>query len=57
MIRVALIGCGRIAGHHCEAIKSVEGVKLAAVCDLEGEKAKTMVKNLRLGRIVTTAKC
>ena len=38
-LNVALIGCGRIAGHHCKAIADVEGVELAAVCDLEIEKA------------------
>ena len=39
-LNVALIGCGRIAGHHCRAIAKVEGVELAAVCDLEAEKAE-----------------
>ena len=39
-LNVALIGCGRIAGHHCRAIAGVEGVELAAVCDLELEKAE-----------------
>ena len=39
-LNVALIGCGRIAGHHCQAIAEVEGVELAAVCDLEVEKAE-----------------
>ena len=39
-LNVALIGCGRIAGHHCRAIAEVEGVVLAAVCDLEIEKAE-----------------
>ncbi|OHC75535.1 MAG: dehydrogenase [Rhodospirillales bacterium RIFCSPLOWO2_12_FULL_58_28] len=39
-IRVALIGCGRIAGHHCRAISSVEGIELAAVCDLIDERAQ-----------------
>ncbi len=38
-ITVALIGCGRIAGHHCKAISETEGVELAAVCDLVDEKA------------------
>lgn len=38
-LKVALIGCGRIAGHHCRAIAGVHGVELAAVCDLEIEKA------------------
>ncbi|MEE2698244.1 MAG: Gfo/Idh/MocA family oxidoreductase [Pseudomonadota bacterium] len=38
-LNVALIGCGRVAGHHCRAIAEVDGVELAAVCDLEIEKA------------------
>jgi len=38
-LKIALIGCGRIAGHHCKSIAEVDGVELAAVCDLEKEKA------------------
>jgi UDP-N-acetyl-2-amino-2-deoxyglucuronate dehydrogenase len=39
-ISVALIGCGRIAGHHIRSIDAVSGVALIAVCDLEIEKAE-----------------
>ena len=39
-MKVALIGCGRIAGHHCASIARTDGVELAAVCDLEKEKAE-----------------
>ncbi|MBM09219.1 MAG: dehydrogenase [Magnetovibrio sp.] len=39
-IRVALIGCGRIAGHHCAALTATTDVSLAAVCDLDIEKAE-----------------
>lgn len=39
MLKVALIGCGRIAGHHCRSIAEVNGIELAAVCDLEIAKA------------------
>ena len=39
-INVALIGCGRIAGHHINSIGAVEGVNLAAVCDLDAAKAR-----------------
>ncbi len=39
-VRVAIIGCGRIAGHHCRSIAQVGGVELAAVCDLVPEKAQ-----------------
>lgn len=43
-LRVALIGCGRIAGHHCRSIAANEGVALAAVCDLVPEKAEAYAK-------------
>lgn len=37
--RVGLIGCGRIAKVHAEAIRRVEGLSLTAVCDIdEGRK-------------------
>jgi len=32
--KVAVIGCGRIAGHNCRAIMNTEGLELVAVCDL-----------------------
>ncbi len=38
-LRIALIGCGRIAGHHCQSIREVDGVEIAAVCDLDRAKA------------------
>jgi UDP-N-acetyl-2-amino-2-deoxyglucuronate dehydrogenase len=38
-VNVAIIGCGRISGHHCRSIAQTEGVKLVAVCDLAIEKA------------------
>ena len=37
--KVAVIGCGRIAGHNCRAIGRTMGLELVAVCDLEIEKA------------------
>ena len=39
-IRVAVIGCGRISGHHCRSITRTEGVELVAVCDLVLERAE-----------------
>lgn len=39
-LSVAVIGCGRIAGHHCRSIREVDGVRLAAVCDLVEAKAR-----------------
>jgi predicted dehydrogenase len=37
--KVAIIGCGRIAGHNCRAVMETKGLELVAVCDLEIEKA------------------
>jgi predicted dehydrogenase len=39
-LSVALVGCGRIAGHHARSIAQLDGVRLAAVCDLVVDKAK-----------------
>lgn len=38
--KVAIIGCGRISGHHCRSIVQAEGATLVAVCDLELSKAE-----------------
>ncbi len=41
--KIALLGCGRIAKRHAEIIttKTVRGVELAAVCDVNSERAET----------------
>ncbi len=39
-IKVAVIGCGRIAGHHCKNIYENPNLELAAVCDLDLSKAE-----------------
>lgn len=43
-VRVAVVGCGRVAGHHCRSILRADGVKLAAVCDLIPEKVAAYSK-------------
>jgi len=39
-INIAIVGCGRIAGHHCNSIVSTKGINLVGICDLEIDKAK-----------------
>lgn len=39
-IRIALVGCGRISANHFDAIARVEGLVLAAVCDVDGSRAR-----------------
>ena len=43
-LNVALVGCGRVAGHHCRALKEVPGIRLAALCDLDIAKADAYAK-------------
>lgn len=40
MVRVGVVGCGVVHGTHCEAIKNIDGAKLAAVYDVVPERAK-----------------
>lgn len=39
-LNIALIGCGRISGHHAQSIRNTHGIRLAAVCDLEKSRAE-----------------
>jgi UDP-N-acetyl-2-amino-2-deoxyglucuronate dehydrogenase len=39
-VRLALVGCGRIAGTHFTAIREVDGIELVAVCDAVEERAR-----------------
>lgn len=39
-IRIALVGCGRIAKNHLEAIERIDGLTLAGVCDSVPERAR-----------------
>ncbi len=47
-LKVALIGCGRIAGHHCRSIAAVSGIELAAVCDLDIAKAEAYATDFQI---------
>jgi UDP-N-acetyl-2-amino-2-deoxyglucuronate dehydrogenase len=39
VLNVAIIGCGRVSGHHCRSIVETPGAELIAVCDLVASKA------------------
>ncbi|HYV98226.1 MAG TPA: Gfo/Idh/MocA family oxidoreductase [Gemmatimonadaceae bacterium] len=39
-IRIALVGCGRIAQNHFDAIRRVDGLELVAVCDVIEKRAR-----------------
>lgn len=38
-VKIGIIGCGRVSGHHCRSIVETAGAELVAVCDLIPEKA------------------
>src|SRR5688572_10835137 len=38
--RIALVGCGRISKNHFDAIERIEGLELAAVCDIVEDRAR-----------------
>ena len=39
-VRVALVGCGRIAGNHFDALRNVDGLSLVAVSDTNEQRAR-----------------
>ena len=39
-VRVALVGCGRISRNHLDAIDRIDGLVLAAVCDVVADRAR-----------------
>ncbi len=50
MINIGLIGAGRIAGHHIQAIKKFKSFKIIAFCDLQLNK----IQNHKLGNKVNS---
>ena len=48
-IKIAIIGCGRISGHHCRSIVAADGAEIVAVCDLVAEKARAYGEEFGIG--------
>jgi UDP-N-acetyl-2-amino-2-deoxyglucuronate dehydrogenase len=44
ILKIAIIGCGRIAGHHCRSVVNINHSQLVAVCDLDIAKANNYGK-------------
>jgi D-apiose dehydrogenase len=55
-LRAGLIGCGFFAQNHLHAWRDIEGVELAAVCDLDAAKAKRAAEDFGAARHYTDAK-
>jgi UDP-N-acetyl-2-amino-2-deoxyglucuronate dehydrogenase len=45
VVRVALVGCGRISGNHVSAIDKIDGLELVAVADVETERAAAVAQD------------
>jgi UDP-N-acetyl-2-amino-2-deoxyglucuronate dehydrogenase len=45
-IRLGLVGCGRISKNHFDAIAKVDGITLAAVCDIDEARARAAGEQL-----------
>jgi predicted dehydrogenase len=50
MIRLALIGTGSMARAHAESFSSIKGVKLAACCDIDPERARSFAARWSIPR-------
>ena len=53
MIKVGIIGCGKMADNHAQQIKHITGAEIAAVCDLEPLMAKDMAVRFKIKRHFT----
>jgi UDP-N-acetyl-2-amino-2-deoxyglucuronate dehydrogenase len=47
-VKVAVIGCGRVAGHHLRSIAQVPGGRIVAVCDLVAERAQNYARQYNI---------
>lgn len=45
-LKFALLGCGRIARKHVDALRKVDGAALVAVCDVDAKRAKALAEPL-----------
>ncbi len=50
MLRIGIIGCGKIADQHAEAIRYLPGCEITGVCDEEELMARQMYERFSVGR-------
>ncbi len=44
VFRVALVGCGRIAKNHVDALERIDGLQLVAACDPDADRAHSLAE-------------
>jgi nucleoside-diphosphate-sugar epimerase/predicted dehydrogenase len=52
--RVAVLGAGYISKYHVDAVRSVAGLELAAVCDLNAAKAQSLAGQFGISKVFTS---
>ena len=50
MLRVAIVGCGKIADAHASQIQRIQGCEIVGVCDREPLMAKQLCERFNVGR-------
>lgn len=55
MIKVGIIGCGKMADQHAMQIQRIPGVEIAGVCDTERLMARQMYERFTIGSYFTNA--
>jgi predicted dehydrogenase len=52
-VRLALVGCGAIAGYHARAIRSIDRIEIAAAIDPKREAAESLAEEYGVGAFAT----
>jgi predicted dehydrogenase len=55
MLRVAIIGCGKIADQHVHAIRRIPDCSIVAVCDLEPLMAQQLAERFKIAGVFSNA--
>jgi predicted dehydrogenase len=55
MLKIAIIGCGKIADSHAQQIQRIRGCKIVAVCDREPLMARQLFERFPVDRYYTDA--
>jgi predicted dehydrogenase len=50
MLKVAIVGCGKIADDHCSQIQRIKGCEIVGVCDREPLMARQLYERFRVKR-------
>jgi len=56
MIKVGIIGCGKMADQHAVQVQRVQGAKIMGVCDSEPLMAHDVCERFKVGKYFTNAK-